>query len=28
VHMDHSACSIDPLIFKIAWKNHNQLEIY
>jgi hypothetical protein len=26
--MDHSACSIDPLIFKIAWKNHNQLEIY
>ncbi len=28
VHMDHSACSVDPLIFKIAWKNHNQLEIY
>jgi hypothetical protein len=26
--MDHSACSIDPLIFKIDWKNHNQLEIY
>jgi hypothetical protein len=26
--MDHSACSIDPLIFKIAWKNHSQLEIY
>jgi hypothetical protein len=26
--VEHSACSIDPLIFKIAWKNHNQLEIY